>query len=80
MPYSKSSFISDYEKMIIVAKTNNKRKTKCNKGHDLTQNPSKPKYRICLTCQKNYNKQKNDKLQNEKNELQNKKFKFFGIT
>lgn len=79
MKNSKSSFISDYEKMIIVVKTINKRKKLCKKGHDLTQNPKNPKWRICLTCRKNYNKQKNDKSQNEKNELQNKKFKFFGI-
>jgi len=73
--------MDSYEKAILIAKVNNKRKTKCSKNHScgLIQNPKNPKWRICLSCQKIRNKLKGQKAQKEKNELQNKKFKFFGI-
>lgn len=82
MVNSKRYFISDYEKSVIISKTNNKRKTKCYKNHEcgLTPNPRNPKHRICLSCKKLRNKSEWISKKVEIEKLENKKFKFFGIT
>ena len=72
---------NSYDKAILIAKVNNKRKTKCLKNHScgLTQNPKNPKYRICLECKTLRNKSKWISKKVEIEKLENKKFKFFGV-
>ena len=60
-------------KAIIIAKTNNKRKTHCKYGHKL------PKSRICTICKTDRNKERYIKERTEKERLEKSKFKFFGI-
>ena len=68
-----TTMIDSYAKSIIVAKTNNKRKTHCKYGHKL------PKSRICTICKTERNKERYIKERLVKERLEHKKFKFFGV-